>query len=234
MGESMPLKILSAGAVKRGVTQITQQYEADNGNAVSVEFDTAPSLRDRLQRGEATDVLVMPPAKLDELARAGLVDNAHRGYIGRSRMGLFVKRGVTVPDISTVDAFKRAILAADAVVYNTASSGLYMEKFLEKLSLYAQVRARIVKVDSGAAVMQQVAAHPGNAIGSGQLSEIRVQLDKGVAIALAGPLPDDIQNATPYDAAAVATSAAPDAARGLVAALTSPAAKAVFAATGID
>jgi molybdate transport system substrate-binding protein len=230
----MALKILSAGAVKRGVSQVAQQYEADSGNTVSVEFDTAPSLRERLKRGEAADVLVMPPAMLDELTREGLVDNAHRRYIGRSRMGLFVKRGVTVPDISTVDAFERAILASDAVVYNTASSGLYMEKLLEKLGLYAQVRARIVKVDSGAAVMQQVASHPGKAIGSGQLSEIRVQLDKGVAIALAGPLPDDIQNATPYDAAAIATSAAPGAARALVAALTSPEAKAIFAATGID
>jgi molybdate transport system substrate-binding protein len=230
----MKIKILSAGAVKRGVSQVVQQYEADSGNAVSVEFDTAPSLRERLQRGEAADVLVMPPAMLDELARAGLVDNTHRGYIGRSRMGLFVKRGDTVPDISTVDAFKRAIVASDAVVYNTASSGLYMEKLLEKLGLYAAVQARIVKVDSGAAVMQQVAAHPGKAIGSGQLSEIRVQLDKGVAIALAGPLPDDIQNATPYDAAVMAAGSSPDAARALVAALTSSAAKAVFAATGID
>lgn len=230
----MKIKVLSAGAVKRGVMQVAQQYEADTGNAVSVEFDTAPSLRERLKRGETADVVVLPPAMLDDLAREGLVDNAHRGYIGRSRVGLFVKRGATLPDISTVDAFKRAILAADAVVYNTASSGLYMEKLLEKLGLFAEVKARIVKVDSGAAVMQQVAAHPGSAIGSGQLSEIRVQLDKGLAIALAGPLPDDIQNATPYDAAAVATRSAPHAAHALVAALTSQAAKAVFAATGID
>jgi len=230
----MLLKIFSAGAVKRGVAQIAQQYEADSGNSVAVEFDTAPSLRERIKRGETADVLVMPPAMLDELARAGLVDNAHRGYIGRSRMGLFVKRGGAVPDISTVDGFTRAILASDAVVYNTASSGLYMEKLLQKLGLYPQLQTRIVKVDSGAAVMQQVAAHPGDAIGCGQLSEIRVQLDKGVGIALAGALPDEIQNATPYDGAAMAIGSQSAAAHALVAALTSQAAKAVFASTGID
>jgi len=228
----MSLKVLSAGAVKRGVAQICAQYEKDTGTRVTVEFDTAPSLRARIEGGEHGDVLVLPPAMLDALARGARVDNAHRGYIGRSRMGLFVKRGVTLPDISTVAAFRKAILASDAVVYNTASSGLYMEQLLKQLGLHAAVEARIVKVDSGAAVMQQVAAHPGGAIGSGQLSEIRVQLDKGLAIALAGPLPDDIQNATPYDAAAAAGASA--AAHGLVAALTSDAAKAVFAATGID
>ncbi len=227
----MTLKVLSAGAVKRGVAQIAKQYEADSGETVSVEFDTAPSLRERVKRGETADVLVLPPAMLDDLARAGRVDNAHRGYIGRSRMGLFVRRGVALPDISTVDGFRQAILASDAVVYNTASSGLYMEKLLGTLGLLDAVKDRIVKVDSGAAVMAQVAAHPGKAIGSGQLSEIRVQLDKGVAIALAGPLPDDIQNATPYDAAAASSATA---ARGLVAALTSDAAKQAFAATGID
>jgi molybdate transport system substrate-binding protein len=227
----MSIKVLSAGAVKRGVAQIAKQYEADTGEAVSVEFDTAPSLRERLRRGERADVLVLPPAMLDDLSREGRADNAHRGYIGRSRMGLFVKRGMAVPDIASVEAFKRAILDADAVVYNTASSGLYMEKLLGSLGLREAVSARVIKVDSGAAVMEQVAQHAGNAIGAGQLSEIRVQLDKGVAIALAGPLPDDIQNATPYDAAAA--SGAP-AARALVSALVSDAAKKTFAATGID
>lgn len=227
----MNIKVLSAGAVKRGVAQIAKQYEAESGDTVSVEFDTAPSLRQRLKDGEAADVLVLPPGMLDELARQGRIDDAHRGYIGRSRMGLFVKRGVELPDVSSVDAFRRAIVAADAVVYNTASSGLYMEQLLERLGLYATVKDRIVKVNSGAAVMERVAAHPGQAIGSGQLSEIRVQLDKGLAIALAGPLPDEIQNATPYDAAAMTKSPA---AAALAAALTSDAGKRVFAATGID
>ncbi|MGE5526417.1 MAG: substrate-binding domain-containing protein [Rhodospirillaceae bacterium] len=228
----MNVKVLSAGAVKRGVAQIAKQYEADSGNAVSVEFDTAPSVRERLRNGEAAHVLVLPPAMLDELAREGRIDNAHRAHIGRSRMGLFVKRGAPLPDIATVDGFKRAILAADAIVYNTASSGLYMEQLLKKLELYAMVASRIIKVSSGAAVMEQVAAHAGNAVGAGQLSEIRVQLDKGVAIALAGPLPDEIQNATPYDAAATRGAERP--AQALVAALTSDAAKQAFAATGID
>lgn len=227
----MALKILSAGAVKRGVAQIAQSFEARTGETVTVEFDTAPSLRERLARGEAADVVVLPPAMLDALAAQGAVSLAHRGYVGRSRMGLFVKRGAPLPDISTVERFGHALLSADAVVYNTASSGLYMEQLIDRLGLTAALQARVVRVKTGSAVMAQVAAHPGHAVGTGQLSEIRVQMDKGVAIALAGPLPEDIQNATPYDAAAV--SATPGA-RALATALTSDAARQVFAASGID
>lgn len=226
----MSLKVLSAGAVKRGVAQIAKQYEAASGETVAVEFDTAPSLRERLAGGERADVVVLPPAILDALASAGRLASARRGYIGRSRVGVFVHRGEPLPDVSTVAGLKQAVLACTAVVYNTASSGLYIERLLQQLGLYESVAARIVKVSSGAAVMEHVAAHAG-AMGFGQLSEIRVQLDKGVAIALAGPLPDEVQNATPYDAAAA--SAAPQAA-ALVAALTSDAAKTLFAATGID
>jgi molybdate transport system substrate-binding protein len=231
---SAKLKVLSAGAVKRGVAQIAEQYQSQHSCDVAVEFDTAPSLLARMRCGEAADVLVLPPKMLDALAKEGIADAVQRGYIGRSRMGLFVKRGVAPPDIADVEAFKRAILGADAVVYNTASSGLYMEQLLQRLGLYAEVESRIVKVSSGAAVMEGVAVHPGRAIGVGQLSEIRVQLDKGVAIALVGPLPEAIQNATPYDAAVVARSQAPAHAAALVSALTSDAAKKTFAATGID
>ncbi len=226
----MSLKVLSAGAVKRGVAQIAKQYQAGSGETVSVEFDTAPSLSERLKTGECADVVVLPPAILDELAGAGLADNARRGYIGRSRVGVFVRRGEPLPDVSSVSDLKQAVFACAAVIYNTASSGLYIERMLEKFGLYESVAARIVKVNSGAAVMERVAAHAG-AIGFGQLSEIRVQLDKGVAIAFAGPLPDEVQNTTPYDAAA--TSDAPHAG-AFVTALTSEAARTLFAATGID
>jgi molybdate transport system substrate-binding protein len=228
------LKILSAGAVKRGVAEIAKQYESETACVISVEFATAPSVRERLRKREQVDVVVLPPAMLDELAREGAIDDTHRGHIGRSRMGVFVKRGAPLPDISSADAFRQALLAADAVVYNTASSGLYMERLLQKLGVSDSLRDRIVKVASGAAVMKEVARHPGNAIGTGQLSEIRVQLDKGTAIALVGPLPGEIQNETPYDAAVTTTTTAAAEACRLVTALTSDAAKKVFAATGIE
>jgi hypothetical protein len=81
--------------------------------------------------------------------------------------------------------------------------------------------------------MEYVAAHPPSAIGLAQISEIMVMIDKGCAVKLAAPLPDEIQNVTSYDAAATRTSQAAEAARKLAASLTSEAARKIFATTGI-
>lgn len=228
------LKVLSAGAVKLGVAQIADDYQRQWGIPVTVAFDTAPNLARRLADGEAADVLVLPPHYIDELIARGGVASRPRGLIGRSRIGLIVRHGVAVPDIASVEAFARVVGAADAIVYNSASSGLYVEQLLARLGLAAALRERGRKVNSGAAVMETVAAHPGTAAGFGQLSEIRVQMDKGVAVQLAGPLPDAIQNATPYEAVVATSSRDAQLAAGLVATLTSTAARARFAQTGID
>lgn len=227
------LKVLSAGAVKRGVAQLAATFQAQSGTPVTVSFDTAPNLARRLAEGEAADVIVLPPRQLDELVAKGIAAAAPRAYLGRSRIGLIVKRGGPLPDIRTVAAFTGAVGAADAIVYNSASSGLYIERLLERLELTAAVRSRIVQVASGAAVMAAVAGHAGRAVGFGQLSEIRVQQDKGVAIELAGPLPDEVQNATPYEATVCLRSGAREVAARLVAAYAAPEARTVFAATGI-
>lgn len=228
------LKVLSAGAVKRGVALRVEEFEKEHGCRVEVEFAIGPVVRERVLAGEAIDVVVAPPAIMDEFATQGRIRSETRGFIGRSRMGVFVRRGSAFPGISSAEAFTQAVLAADAVVYNKASSGTYMAKLLDKLGIASQVGKKTVLVESGSAVMQTVAADPRNALGVGQISEIRVQIDKGTAIAFVGPLPDAIQNFTAYDAAAATTSRSPDAAAALVRALTSDAAKKVFAATGID
>ena len=228
------LKVLSAGAVKRGVAQIADDYQRQCGRPVTVQFDTAPNLARRLADGEAADVLVLPPHYIDELIASGGVASRPRGMIGRSRIGLIVRQGIAPPHIATVDAFAGVVGAADAIVYNSASSGLYVEQLLARLGLAAALRERGRKVNSGAAVMEKVAGHPGNAVGFGQLSEIRVQMDKGVAVQLAGPLPDAIQNATSYEAVVATSSRDAQLAAGLVAALSSQDARARFALTGID
>jgi len=131
-------------------------------------------------------------------------------------------------------AFKQALAGASAVVHNKASSGIYAAKLLEKLGLKEALGSKIVVVDTGAAIMEYVAAHPPSAIGLAQISEVMVMIDKGCAVKLAAPLPDEIQNVTSYDAAATRSSRAADAARKLAASLTSDAARKIFATTGIS
>jgi len=228
------LKVLYAGAVKRGVAQIAKEFERATGTRVNVEFDTAPKLRKRVAAGEAADVIVVPPAVMDEFAKQGRIATDSRGFVGRSRMGVVVHAKAETPVLADTAAIKRALLAASSVVYNKASSGLYSAKLMERLGLDRELGSKIVVVDSGAAIMEAVAAKGPGAIGLAQISEVMVMIDKGCAVKLAAPLPDEIQNVTSYDAAVFAASGSGDAARKLAGSLTSDAAKKVFAATGIS
>lgn len=225
------LKVLGAGPVKRGITQLAAQFEKTSGHRVVVEFIGAPTVRERVLAGEAVDVAVTPQSAMEEFVAQGKVNAETRVNLGRSRMGLAMRKGAAVPDIATVESFKRAISAADAVVVNVASSGNYVVRLLEKLGFAAD---KAVKQPDTVKVMDHVASSVQNLLGAGQLPEIRELVDKGVAIALAGPLPDELQSITGYDAAVTKASANAAAATEFMKFLATPEARAVMATTGID
>lgn len=225
------LKVLGAGPVKRGITQLAAQFEKTSGHHVAVEFIGAPTVRERVLAGEAVDVAVVPQSAMEEFVAQGRVDAASRMTVGRSRMGLAMRKGAAAPDLATVESFRRAIAAAEAVVVNVASSGNYVVKLLEKLGFAAD---KAVKQPDTVKVMDHVATSAQNLLGAGQLPEIRELVDKGVAIALAGPLPDELQSITGYDAAVTRASANAAAASEFTKFLATPAARATMATTGID
>ena len=227
------IRVLSAGAVKRGVAQVAAEFERSTGVRVAVEFATGPEVRRRVAEGEAADVIVAPPGVMDDLASQGRIAADTRDFVGSSRMGVVVHRDAATPLLSDTEAFKCAVRGASLVACNRASSGLYAARLLEKLGLDRELGARIVVVDTGAAVMETVAASGPGAVGLAQISEVMVMIDKGCAVKLAAPLPDEIQNVTAYDAAVAAASRDPDAARALARSLASDSARKVFAATGI-
>ena len=227
------LKVLSAGAVKSGVSQVAKEFERQTGTRVIIEFNTAPELRKRIAAGDAADVVVAPPAAMEEFQKQGRIVAGSRSFVGRSRMGVVVHADAPAPDVSSAAAFTKALAAATAVVHNKASSGIYSAQLLEKLGLKEKLGSRIEVVDTGSAVMKTVETRGPGAIGLAQISEVMVMIDKGCRVKLAAPLPGDIQNETSYEAAATASSAAPDAAGKLAASLASETAKKIFAATGI-
>ncbi|MDP1537747.1 MAG: substrate-binding domain-containing protein [Burkholderiales bacterium] len=226
------LKILSAGAVKRGVARVAAAFEQDTGNKVEIEFTPVPEVRKRVTAGETADVVVATPVALDDFAAQKKIDPASRGFLGRSRMGVVIHADATMPVITDAESFKQLLLAASHVVRNEASSGIYSEKLLNKLGLTATLGSKIAIVKTGSDIMQYVADHPSQAVGLAQISELMVMMDKGCKVKLAAPLPDEIQNMTSYDAAAMV--GAPAAATELAKRLASPEAKKIFAETGIS
>lgn len=226
------LKILSAGAVKRGVARVAAAFELDTGTKVEIEFTPVPEVRKRVAAGETADVVVATPVALDEFAAQNKLIAGSRGFLGRSRMGVVIHADAPMPAVTDTESFKKLLLAASHVVRNEASSGIYSEKLLNKLGLTDVLGAKLVIVKTGSGIMQYVADHPAQAVGLAQISELMVMMDKGCRVKLAAPLPDEIQNMTSYDAAAM--TGAPAAAADLARRLASAEAKKIFAETGIS
>ena len=226
------LKILSAGAVKRGVARVAAAFEQETGTKVDIEFTPVPEVRKRVAAGETADVVVATPAALDEFAAQNKLMAGSRGFLGRSRMGVVIHADAPMPAVTDTESFKNLLLAASHVVRNEASSGIYSEKLLNNLGLTGALGAKLVIVKTGSGIMQYVADHPAQAVGLAQISELMVMMDKGCKVKLAAPLPDEIQNMTSYDAAAMA--GAPAVAVELAKRLASAEAKKIFAETGIS
>lgn len=226
------LKILSAGAVKRGVARVAAAFEQETGAKVDIEFTPVPEVRKRITAGEVADVVVATPAVLDDFAIQKKIEPASRGFLGRSRMGIVIHADAPMPVIADAESLKKLLLAASHVVRNEASSGIYTEKLLAKMGLTDMLGTKLAVVKTGSDIMRYVADHPVQAVGLAQISELMVMMDKGCKVKLAAPLPDEIQNMTSYDAAAM--TGAPAAAVALAKHLASPEAKKIFVETGIS
>lgn len=226
------IKVLSAGAVEPGLHAFAEQVKRDMGHELNILFNTAPQIAKRLAAGEVYDILISPPAAIEQAIKDGKVIAETRVPVGRVGAGIIVRSGAAAPNVATVDALKQALLNADSVVYNTASTGLYLDKLFGKFGILDQLKTKTTRYPNGASVMEHVIKGKGNEIGFGAITEIRMYEPKGLK--LAGPLPAEVQNYTSYDAAVMAGAASADAARAVLRQLATPAARAVFDAKGIE
>jgi molybdate transport system substrate-binding protein len=225
------IRVLSAGAVEPGLRAAAGAYAKQSGNQVNITFNTAPQIRKRVEGGDAFDVVIAPPAALEEFAKAGKLAG-ERASLGRVGLGVAVRPRAELPDISSTEALKRSVLAADSIVFNRASTGIYLENLFKKMGLYEQILPKTTRYPDAGAVMEHLLKGKGREIGFGPVTEILLHRDKGLK--LVGPLPADIQNYTAYSAAPMTSAAQAGPARAFVLWLGGPEAKALLVAAGVD
>ena len=226
------LKLLTAGAFKATVLALLPEYEKMSGNKVLVENDTAGALVKRIKAGESFDVVVLTPEGIDQLAGESKVISGSRTNLARVGVGVMVKTGATKPDISTVDAFKKALLDAKSISFidpaSGGSSGIYVEKLLERLGISDQVKPK-EKLKQGGYVADYIESGQAE-LGIHQISEILPH----AGVTLVGPLPKEIQNYTVYAAGIGTGTQNGDAARALIASLAGPSAQTLFKSKGME
>jgi molybdate transport system substrate-binding protein len=220
--------VLSAGAVEPGLRAALALYPKN----VAVTFNTAPQVRERIEKkGEKFDVVIVPPAVMDAFAEAGRVE-PERVMLGRVGQGIAVRPGAPLPDISTVEAMKRALLDADSVVFNRATGGQYIESMLRGIGVYEQIESKTTRYASAQLVMEHLLKGKGREIGFAPMTEIMMYKDKGLRFV--GPLPAEVQRANAYVASPMRGAANAQGAAALVKFLGTPAAKAALAAGGVE
>jgi molybdate transport system substrate-binding protein len=223
------IKVLSAGAIEPGLRAAAAAFKKQSGHDVNITFNTAPQIRKRVGSGDAFDVVIAPPAALDEFAGKVAADRVNVGRVG---LGVAVRPGAPVPDISSSEALKRSALQAESIVFNRASTGIYFENLLKKMGIYEQLEARTTRYADGASVMEHVLKGKGREIGFGPVTEILLHREKGLK--LVGPLPPEVQNYTSYSAVPMTAAANAELAGVFVRYLGSPEGKALFVAAGVD
>ncbi len=227
------MKVISGGAFKQVLNDLLGAYQKESGNKADVTYRTVGQHLKLIASGEETfDVAVLTPEAIENLAKEGKVVPGSRADLAKTGIGVVVKAGTPLPDISTVEAFKHTLLAAKSVAYIDpaagGSSGIYVGKLLERLGIAKEVNAKAVLVQGG-----EVASHvvDGEAeIGIHQISEILAV--KGAV--LVGPLPAAIQNFTVYAAGVSSGATDAAAAKGLVKFLAGPHAVPIIKSKGME
>jgi molybdate transport system substrate-binding protein len=226
------VRVLSAGAMKTMVTELSEGFQKETGHTVVITADTGGGLRKRVEGGEKADVLIAPDAAMDALAKSNHVVTDSRRDLARTAVGVGVREGAPKPDVSTVDAFKRAVLEAKSIVYldpaSGATSGIHVAHVLQQLGLADAIKDKVVLWKGGYAA---------EAVASGkadlclhQISEILPV--KGVTFV--GPMPAEINKVTVYTSSLLTGAPTPDAGRAFLAYLARPEFRPKFAAAGLD
>jgi molybdate transport system substrate-binding protein len=226
------IKVLSAGALRPVLPGLAELFQRETGQVVMLAFGTAGAVRQKTAAGEPADVVIATDIGIDELVRQGHVAAGTRTDIARVGMGVAIRQGTPLPDISSTEAFRQALLAARSIVYNDpaigATSGIHFAGVLERLGIAEAVKDKTVLWPGGYAAEAVATGRADLCVH--QISEILPV--KGVT--LVGPLPRDLQKITTYSAGVLARGAMPDAARAFIAFLARPAFKPTFAEAGLD
>jgi molybdate transport system substrate-binding protein len=138
------LKILSGNGGKAAVTELSARFERETGVKIITDFAVNPTVRKRVMGGEAFDVAVLNPPVLDDLIKEGKIVADTRGVIGRIGLGVGIKAGAPKPDISTVAAFRQALLNAKSVAYpEEGASGIYFASLVKRLGIENEMKSRL-------------------------------------------------------------------------------------------
>jgi molybdate transport system substrate-binding protein len=224
------IKLLSASGMKPAMVKLIPQFEESSGYKVTVDYGTVGALAGRIQKGEAADVVIVSQKQIATLENQGMVVEGSTMDIARTGVGLFVRKGAGKPDIGSVEALKRTLLAAPSIGHGDPARGggvaIYVARLLDRLDSAGDIKPKVrLFTHSG----YDLVARGEVEIGFAGIADILV----APGVELLGPLPSEVQNYNLMVAGIVTGSARQAAGKALIEFISSPAAATVLKAKGL-
>lgn len=222
------IRVWTARAIATVLAEIGPEFERKTGHKLIVSSDLPPAFASRAEKGEEFDLLITGSAVIDEWIAAGRIIDNTRTTISRSGIGVGVRVGAPKPDISSVDAFKRALLDAKSIAYLKVGSGIHIASLLERLGIAEAVRSKATRPDSD--IVSELVAR-----GEVELGLVVItQLMTTPGVELVGPLPPELQSYVVFSGGISSKSKSSDAAKQLLKFLLGPVAARVIKAQGME
>jgi molybdate transport system substrate-binding protein len=227
------IRVLSVGAVQHAVKELAAEFGNETGHKVILTVASPAVVTQKIKDGEVFDAVIVSEPAMDRLDKEGVVNPESRVPLAKTGMGVAVRAGAPLPDLSTPEAFKQSLLAAKSVVHGDPTlpnqSGEKAERILVQAGILDALKPRL-KIVPGQAASQELIAKGEVEMGLYNVSEIPE--DKGLAFA--GPVPTLLQVTTSYEGALMSDGAAPEAARAFIRFLASHDARAKWAAAKLE
>ncbi|MDP1537695.1 MAG: substrate-binding domain-containing protein [Burkholderiales bacterium] len=225
----MELKILTSNSTRTVLDALIPAYEKNTGNKVSISADSAKAMVARIKVGETGDVVILSSGAVKELAADGAVIPASHRPFARAMVGVGVAKGTAHPDISTVDALRKSLLAAQSIAHTVhGASGMYIPALLEKLGIAEQMRSKTVTRPGG---------YIGRVVVAGEAEIALQQIPELLAVdglELVGPVPDAVQKVFETATGLVSASKNTVAAQAMLDYFATPAHAGLFASKGLQ
>jgi molybdate transport system substrate-binding protein len=223
------INVISTQATEEAYKELVAQFEKATGHKVNTFFSGTLNVQKKLAAGEPYDLIIMAGPAVDEQVKLGKAVAGSRVDLAQSGSGLAVRKGAPKPDIRSVEALKKTLLAAKSIGYSTGPSGVYMLTVFEKLGIADQVKGKLKQTPSGVFVGTLIANGDAE-VGFQQIAE----LVHFAGIDYVGPLPGELQRMTMFSTGIHSGARQAAAARALVKFLTAPAAAPVIRKHGLE
>jgi molybdate transport system substrate-binding protein len=227
------IKVLSTGNMTSIMAELISEFERATGHKVVIQYGSTTRIKSRIEADEAADLTINEKFVLDDLLHQARIANGTIVDIARSPLAIGVRAGAPKPDVGSVDALKRTLLAAESIAYpdprGGAQDGTYFVNLMSYLGITEQLKPKIKLTMGGDAAAQAAAS------GAAQISVAQRRNFLGLAgVSMLEPLPDLPGAKFLMEAGVIAHAREPQAALALAKFLASPARAAVIRAKGME